>query len=256
MVNHVMKIQLGAWRWACKSWIFAAFIAFFLFFCLLGNWQLGRAEQKRALLTQQALAQQGPEFIIDDTMIYDRDQRFKRVTLSGVYDHRKQFLVDNQVMNRRAGYFVLTPFQLARQNKAVLVNRGWLPASYDRSVLPDLSIAETRVSITGRIDNFPSVGLKLAGAEIPGEGWPSVLQHVDSGQVSTKLGYPIHEFQVQLDAEMADGYQRSWQTVLLRMPPEKHTVYALQWFSFAMVLTIIFLVLTVKRVDNESESNT
>ena len=39
-----------------------------------------------------------------------------------------QVILDNQVQNTKAGYYVYTPFQLDDSEHVVLVNRGWLAA--------------------------------------------------------------------------------------------------------------------------------
>jgi len=62
--------------------------------------------------------------------------------------------------------------------------------------------------LRGRINRFPGVGIKLAGAEIPTEGWPSVLQVVDSQILAKKLGYSVFPFQIELDKGLPDGFNR------------------------------------------------
>lgn len=234
----------------------AGYVCLLGLFVSLGGWQLIRAEGKRELLAQQAEAQAGPVFTITDSMNYDQTQRYVKIRVTGEYDQKHQFLIDNQVLNRRAGYFVLTPFLPEHQQQAVLVNRGWVPANYDRNQLPDLAIQNTKAEISGRINNFPSVGLVLAGAEIPTEGWPSVVQVVDSQILANKLKYPLHKFQIQLDKDLDDGYQRTWTSAIQSIPPAKHMAYAMQWFSFALILTIIFVVMTMKREINGPETKT
>ena len=251
-----MKYRIGPYCWSCNLMLVVCYFCLVALFMYLGFWQLDRADEKRELLKQQAQAQVSSVFTITDAMKYDQDLRYARVSLTGSYDQDQQFLIDNQVLNRRVGYFVMTPFLPDHQQKAVLVNRGWIPANFDRTLLPDLSLQNIKAAITGYINNFPSVGIKLAGAEIPGEGWPSVVQVVDSQILANKLNYPLHKFQVQLDNNMRDGYQRSWKSAMKIMPPEKHRAYAMQWFTFAFILTVLFVVLNVRRGIDESETKT
>lgn len=234
--------------------LLGVYLSLLSLFIVAGFWQLDRAEEKRNLLVRQSKAQEDQRLKLSDATGYHQGLRYAGVTLSGRYDQDHQFLIDNQVLNKRVGYFVMTPFLPEHQKISVLVNRGWVPANLDRTVLPKLPLQNTQSTITGRINDFPSVGIKLAGAEIPAAGWPSVVQLVDSKVLANKLEYPLHQFQVQLDNDMADGYQRFWESALMKIPPEKHTAYAMQWFSFALVLTLIFVVLTVKRELNESET--
>jgi len=216
----------------------------------LGMWQLGRSEEKRLFLNRQEQGLTSTETIQLSTDIEANIDalRYKKAQATGHYDQAHQFLIDNQISAGKAGYFVLTPFVLQGEAKAVLVNRGWVPLNQDRSVLPNLQIKKEQTIITGRINRFPSVGIKLSGAEIPTEGWPSVLQVVDSEVLAKKLAYPLFPFQIELDKDLPEGFKREWQTTTA-MLPEQHVAYAMQWFGLALTLTILFFWYSFKRND-------
>ena len=216
----------------------------------LGIWQLGRSEEKRVFLEQQGQELASSEIIQLSKASEDNVDRlrYKKVQATGHYDQAHQFLIDNQISAGKAGYFVLTPFVLQGEAKAVLVNRGWVPLNQQRSILPDLQIGSEQTQVTGRINQFPSVGIKLAGAEIPTEGWPSVVQVVDSSVLAKKLGYSIFPFQIELDKDQPEGFKREWQTTTM-MLPEQHTAYAIQWFALALTLTILFIWYSFKKND-------
>jgi len=216
----------------------------------LGVWQLGRSEEKRLFLEQQGQSLASSEIIqLSKTSEENLDTlRYKKVQATSHYDQAHQFLIDNQISAGKAGYFVLTPFVLQGEAKAVLVNRGWVPLNQQRSILPDLQISSEQTQVTGRINQFPSVGIKLAGAEIPTEGWPSVVQVVDSSVLARKLGYSIFPFQIELDKDQPEGFKREWQTTTM-MLPEQHTAYAIQWFALALTLTILFIWYSFKKND-------
>ncbi|TAN67200.1 MAG: SURF1 family protein [Methylobacter sp.] len=215
----------------------------------LGMWQLDRSEQKRVFLQLQEQAA-ATETLHLSTIIENNTEalRYRKVEVSGRYDVEHQFLIDNQISDGKAGYFVLTPLVLTGETKAVLVNRGWIPLNHDRSALPDLQINQAQAIITGRINNFPGVGIKLAGAETPTEGWPSVVQVVDSNVLAKKIGYPLFQFQVELAKELPDGFKREWHASTI-MLPEQHTAYAVQWFALALTLTILFIWYSFKNND-------
>ena len=207
----------------------------------LGFWQLGRADEKKIFLTKQQVS--ADKDVISLKSIVDADPeslRYRKIEISGRYDKEHQFLIDNQIVNGQAGYFVMTPLLVDGMKNAVLVNRGWVVLNKDRRVLPDVSISTLQVKLLGRVNNFPSVGFKLDGAEIPTDGWPSVLQVVDTDILANRLGYSLFPFQVELDITMDDGYQREWRKSEV-MPPEKHIAYAVQWFGLAITLTILII---------------
>ena len=212
-------------------------------------WQLDRAEQKQAFFKAQEQGEATEPLHLSAAIENNTEAlRYRKVKAAGRYDESHQFLIDNQISEGKAGYFVLTPFILKGEAKAVLVNRGWVPLNQDRSVLPDLPISQAETSISGRINNFPSVGIKLAGAELPTDTWPAVVQVVDSEILAKKLGYPLFQFQVELDKDLPDGFKREWQTTTI-MLPEQHTAYAVQWFALALTLTILFIWYSRKKKD-------
>ena len=219
----------------------------------LGFWQLNRAEQKKVFFEQQKQGLVSAKVLVLSDIIAEGGEalRYTKVQVLGHYDVEHQFLLDNQMHEGQVGYCVLTPFVLAGQTKAVLVNRGWIPLNKDRSVLPVLKIESAqaeRVELHGRINHFPSVGIKLAGAEIPTVGWPSVLQVVDTDVLAKKLAQSLFSFQVELDSAEPNGYVRDWQTTTV-MLPEQHVAYAIQWFALAATLTVLFFGYSCKKND-------
>ena len=152
----------------------------------LGFWQLERAQQKQDMLDLQAERIKLAPVDIASIPMPDDKLRYLPVTLSGRLDSEQQILIDNQIKQGRAGYFVLTPVKLDK-NRAVLLNRGWVPLGIDRNTLPDVKITATKVSAVGRLDHFPSVGIKLEGADVLSDGWPAVTQTIDLNKVADRL---------------------------------------------------------------------
>jgi len=209
-----------------------------LFVCL-GVWQLHRAGEKDTLMRQRELRLSEPVLNTKDEGLAVEENRFRRVELEGEFDVEHQFLLDNQIHNQQAGYLVLTPLRPKGAAASVLVNRGWLPVGKDRKQLPDLAIKQVKTRMVGVIDKLPSVGFKLKGADIPAPGWPSVVQLANAGRLSEHLGYRVLPYQVLLPPEEAEGYVRDWKPASLH--PETNQGYALQWFSFALVLCILYV---------------
>jgi surfeit locus 1 family protein len=242
-----MIIKIGRYTAKFAKLPTLAFVCVLPLLLSLGMWQLNRADEKQAFLQQQA---QGQVAEISRLSIATEDNaerlRYKKLEVTGHYDAQHQFLIDNQISEGKVGYFVFTPFILRGENKAILVNRGWLAANPDRSQLPDVSMTSEASIITGRANNFPSVGIKIAGAEIPTDTSPAVVQVVDSQVLAKKSGYPLFSFQLELDKELPQGFKREWHTSTI-MLPEQHTAYAVQWFALAFTLTVLFLVYSFKK---------
>jgi surfeit locus 1 family protein len=208
-------------------------------FLSLGVWQLHRVQEKEALMALRERHESEPPMELGGAPAALEEHRYRRVIVAGEYDAEHQFLLDNQVFKQRAGYHVLTPLRIRGSNVAVLVNRGWVPLGTDRARPPDLMVGQTRVRISGILDRFGRVGLQLKGGEIPTPGWPALVQWVDAERLTDRLGYRLLPYQVLLAPDEMDGYERTWRPASLS--PETNRGYALQWFSFALVVMILYV---------------
>lgn len=215
------------------------FLAALTLFANLGLWQIRRAGEKEALM--EAREQRGREEPVRLSGIEAGadELRFRRVEVLGEYDADHQFLVDNRIHDGQPGYLVLTPLRIAGSDRAVLVDRGWVPLGADRTRPPEIGLTRRAVRVTGVADYFPRVGFKLRGAEIPGPGWPALVQVAEPARLAERLGYPVLPYQVLLDSAAPDGYVRAWREVPL--DPGKNRGYALQWFLFAAVAAVLYL---------------
>lgn len=208
-------------------------------FVSLGFWQLRRAEEKRALMSlRQTRAEEAP-LRLGPELEELADLRYQPVMATGRYDFEHQFLLDNQIFEGRPGYQVLTPLHLEGALVAVLVNRGWIPLNPDRRQLPALPAPAGPLSISGTLDKFASLGLKLEGAEIPTPTWPAVVQVAEAGPLAERLGYPLLPYQVLLAPAEPGGFERAWRQIDLH--PETSQGYAVQWFAFAFTTVALYV---------------
>lgn len=240
--NHRKKnhLRLGNREFSCSWLILVLYVLVFCILVALGIWQLQRADEKKQLMQRQAM--RGDQQIVELNGQHSWQLNlleYKPVVVKGQYDKAHQILVDNQIKQGQVGYLVLTPYFIAEQNQAVLVNRGWLPMNLDRTIKPDVEFDRRVPQIKGRVNHFPVVGLKLAGADEPSEGWPVVVQLINTEKISAILGYPLLDFLIELDPSEPEGYLRSWE-VPYTVSPDKHIAYAVQWFAMALALTGLF----------------
>ena len=230
-----------SWYW------FLGYVLLVSLLCRLGFWQLDRAEQKQESLMQQQQAMQAAPVNINQISKSDL-QRYQQVEISGHFDTEHSFLLDNQILDAKAGYFVFTPFIYDVTKPAILINRGWIALSQDRRQLPNIETSSTKMTLKGRINQFAKPGLELDNAETPTAGWPAVVQIMKASVLAVNLGYEIEDYQLELAPDQPDGYKRQWQ-LAVAIPPEKHRAYAVQWFGLAVTLTVlcIWLVFRNKR---------
>jgi surfeit locus 1 family protein len=203
-------------------------------FVALGDWQLGRAEEKRALAADFTAASPA----IDWRRLPAGAPRYQRVSLQGRYDADHQFLLDNMSHDSVAGVEVLTPM-LLDDGSAVIVNRGWLPFGATRQDLPDVAVDGGPRKVVGRIDDLPRPGIWLKAPAAA--GWPRLVQYPQMNELSAALGRELAPRQVLLDPAVPDGYVRDW--LLPGTPADRHLGYAVQWFAFAVLAGAIWFVL-------------
>jgi surfeit locus 1 family protein len=209
------------------------------FFLLLALWQFRRAEEVQFLLDQRLMAQQRPVMNYPDSeMMRSAHPEDQKVRLQGVFDADHQFLLDNQVVDGRAGYHVLTPF-LMEGGAAILVDRGWVPLEADRSILPQVTVAHDKTEIIGELHGFFRLGLRLSASHVGPSTWPRVIPFEDLPQLDKALGYPLLPYQVLLSPESGPGYVRKWTNTL--PDPNRNKGYAFQWLGMAVMTGLWFL---------------
>ncbi len=216
----------------------------------LGNWQLKRADEKRTIMQDYEQRVEQPESELPFPLSDVEQWRYRKVRITGRFENAKQFLLDNQVSRGQVGLQVLTPLKLLYRDQAVLVDRGWVPLGPDRTQLPDLSVTTGVISLVGTVYAPFKQGYRLGGMDEGHSGWPKLIQYLDFPTMSDRLGYSLAPLTIRLDPNLPNGYRREWQPV--SMSPETHLAYALQWFTLAAVLIVIYLALSLKRLpDNK-----
>jgi surfeit locus 1 family protein len=219
-----------------------AAIAAVLVFSALGNWQLGRAREKRALAADFTRAAPAIEF----RALAGDAPRYQRVLARGSYDADRQFLLDNMSHAGRAGVLVLTPLLLA-DGSAVLVNRGWQSFGATRDALPGVAVTAGPRTVSGRLDDLPHPTIRLDSPQ--SAGWPRLVQYPRIEELSALLGRELYPRVILLDPDLPDGYVREWSVP--GTTSDRHVGYAVQWFAFAALAVAIWIALGVRR-DGES----
>ncbi|MEM9605641.1 MAG: SURF1 family protein [Pseudomonadota bacterium] len=211
----------------------------------LGFWQLGRAAERQTLLDASAAALQQAPVSLEDDALQATTVRYVPVTVRGQVDADRQFLLDNRVNGKVAGYEVLIPV-IYKPGKAILVNRGWIPLGASRAEKPDVALPDdtaASVAFTG-LAVVPPERFSLGDAIGGDAGWPRVLQVEDFAAIGALLQLELVPRVVQ-SADIAWGYESIWKPV--QKGPEQNYAYALQWFALAATLVLIVVVLCVRK---------
>ncbi|MCH9663578.1 MAG: SURF1 family protein [Gammaproteobacteria bacterium] len=240
--------------------------------CLgLTYWQWLRGLEKSEIIKRGSLSAR--HWSANDTVA---DAAWRPYTLSGRFVPAEQFLLTHQIVRRRPGYVVLTPFQPACCDQIIMVNRGWMDSqtiarvpgvtasfpgvmsSYatgaptstddysrqtDALLLQTLNDAQAAVDITGIAVPY-SDGFRLGVNTIESVGDDRSRLHAmlypDFGDISAVLGQQPVGVVIVLDDGQPGALEHIKHTI--PMSTEKHWAYAVQWLLLATLQAVIAIV--------------
>ena len=237
--------MLAGRRFRPRPWAVVATLAAVGLCVALGNWQLQRAAYKQAVEDryERRLAADYGDYVAGDET---DDLQFSKLVFYGRYETAHNFLLDNQVYRGRAGYQVLTPLQLAGSDRILLVNRGWAEWGPRRESAPPIPAPVPTDDVRGIVFYPSEPALDLGGVTLSGE-WPQLISHIDIDSLQAQYSARLLPFVLWLAPEQPGQLVRDWDPVWL--PPEKSRAYAVQWFSFAAIVVVMFVVLNLKKVE-------
>ena len=216
--------------------------ATFAFLVSLGFWQLERSDDKRSIEASIKQANTGSvELIKKEEGLQSKE--YYEVRLQGKYLSDKQFIYDNQIVDQVSGYYVLTPYALEGQSKAILINRGFIPWNGRRDKLADIVIGQENREIKVQISK-PIKRMELKPSEV-GIQFPALIQSIDLQDMADRAKVDFSSVIGLLDASASNGFIRKWEPYTGSI--EKHIGYAVQWFLMALVLAIIGIRIAIKQ---------
>lgn len=238
---HLLKLRAGQWEFAPTLWPTLAALIFFVLTLSLGNWQSNRADTKRALQARyDAAVREAPIHV--GSGLLDRDSvLYRKLEVEGVFDDAHTILLDNRVLNGVAGYHVLTPLRIDGGPLAILVNRGWVATGRSREQVPAPPTPAGRVRLEGMAVDPHTRYVELAPTTPQGRVW----QNLDFARYAAASGLELQPVLLLQTSSLPDGLQRSWPRPDTGV--DTHVSYAFQWYSLAATLTVLWLIMNVKR---------
>jgi Uncharacterized conserved protein len=252
MGDEPVKSLLG-WRWIMGS-VLVILIA--VLFVRLGFWQLDRLAQRKA---QNALVEaeiSAPSLNLNQEY---RDpgligMQYRKTTAIGQFDASHEFLLNNQVWNGQLGYHVLTPLILQGSSQVVLVDRGWIPYAdgrqgkrYDENgivaVNGVISLSQTGFDLNSLLSGSSSNSPSLDG----------YVGRINLGQIQKHIGVSLLPFYIQEtpDPSFTGLPERTMPQIDLSDGP--HLSYAIQWFSFTVILLVVFVLFIRRKLRRQFE---
>jgi len=212
-------------RWIALALVVTGLV---IAFVNLGQWQLGRLEQRRE--RNEAVAGHENAPVVDYRQVFGRPiteaDQWQRVTVTGRYDAGHQFVAAYRANGgASSGYEVVTPL-LTTAGDHLIVSRGWAERPID-SGFPTTAPAPPpgEVTVVGYVRRN-----EQGSGTVPQDGQIRLINAID---LAAALPWPV-----------LDGYLGALETTpadssgLVGVhPPEltegNHFSYALQWFAFS-----------------------
>ena len=237
-------------KFSASRWSIVLTAVGVIFFLSLGQWQLERAAYKEEIqqkfesrLNQDYQVLPVGAFLNDEVV---DDILFRKLIFQGRYDTAHSFLLDNQVHGGKAGYHVLTPLQLNDSDSIILVNRGWVEIGVSRQRLPEIPPPPGSGRVAG-ILSVPEASVFRMGEVVLGDNWPEVIPYIDLEALRQQYSDRLLPVVLWLAPEQEGNFIRVWKPVWMK--PEKSRAYATQWFAFALIAGVLFIILNLRKVE-------
>ena len=237
-------MRLGFIEFKPALWPTLVTLLFLVFLVSLGFWQLDRASQKQEILDKYHADHGATAIRIDAGSLSAQGYDYQLAEAKGYFDTDQQFLLDNRTHKGAVGYHVITPFLIATKS-AILVDRGWVPLGVSREQLPDVSVDISERIINGKLKPVQK-DVFMLGQEEPRQVWPYRVHHVNIKKFSKELGYSLSPYLLLLNPDEPSGYVRDWKP--FKFGPERNVGYAVTWFSLAVTLLLIYLLVNSRKV--------
>lgn len=225
-------------------------------FIKFGFWQYNKAQQKQAIQSAYLNAETSNALPYPTNISSSTDDlsawQYKKVKLTGHYETKYQFLLDNKVEQNQAGYHVITPFKIDQSQQYVLINRGWIAGNADRSELPAFETPKETVSLEGLvwIPSKKIFTLENASNTPSPKNWQAVWQNMELEKYQQSVPFSVSPLAIKLDkGQQPGGFLRNWQVPAERITT--HIGYAYQWFGFAVATLLIFLYMSISRLPKD-----
>jgi surfeit locus 1 family protein len=231
--EHNSRLQ---WRGDWRTTLFTACLL--PIFMGLGAWQLQRAAEKADIKLRFEQRQLEAPRSLASVRGSAETLAYRRVLLEGEFIEGRDFLLDNRMYQGRYGFEVLTPVRLKESQRQVLVNRGWIAGDPARRELPDIPPLVGPAQLVGSIYVPPGDPYTL-GDIAADRAWPRQLLALDVAAMANMLDAILYPYSIRLDADSPGALLVDWPVV--NVSPEKHQAYAVQWFSMAAALLLLYL---------------
>jgi len=223
----------------------------------LGFWQLDRLDQRRAYNARVRIQLQATTLELTGSVLGTdlTGMEYRSVIVTGQYDFANQVALRNQAYHLLYGAHLLTPLKIAGSDVAVLVDRGWIPQESFLSGSWDRFNEAGLVQVHGVIrlaESKPQFGRITDPVPAPGEPALRSWNLANIEAIARQVPYTLLPVYIQKSTDPQNPPPPYPDTAAMTMPfpvdpaldltEGNHFSYALQWFVYAFILMVGYMV--------------
>jgi surfeit locus 1 family protein len=212
----------------------------------LGFWQVGRYNQNKSFSDHLIAMRAAPEMILRGGTVPDGliGMEYRDAQATGIFDFTSQIAVRNQVWEQswgsEPGFILVAPLRFP-DGSAVLVDRGWIPLSYNDPNSWRQFDQPGTVTVTGiiRLPAIPEMGGVPDPPRASGENSLDFWNLVNLTRLQQQIPYPILPIYIQQGPDPS----------LIGLPyraisepgpstADTNVGYATMWFAFTIILIV------------------
>jgi len=235
-----------AYRFIFNPLMLFLFVLFFAVFSALSLWQVYRVYDKQATAEQIDFANK--EIPLNIFQLSDKfllEHIFYGASATGKFDSEKCFYVENVVLDGSPGLYVYCPFDLAQDERWLLVNMGWVKRGEHRLDITDFKTVEDLLEIEGIIKHPRSKPVVTAGDNKPNTEHEKLWVYFDFESLKQQSGLDLYPVELQLSSNVEPGLIRQWPEFEPKIG--MHIGYAIHWAAFALVTLGLFIKFNFKK---------
>ena len=203
----------------------------------LGFWQLDRLDERQQRNAAIQAELDRPIVDLNAEPVPAEGLAYRRLRVHGTFDPGHEIVLSNRSYSGQAGVHLVTPLRIDGMDAAVLVDRGWIPASQASGE------ARAGFALSGTVE---VVGLARPSQDEPSITWladptrgpdaPALgsWRFLNLPAIQAQIPYPL--LPVILEAsEPVGGQPLPKPQTEIDVSEGPHMSYAIQWFAFAAI---------------------
>lgn len=219
-------------------------------FAVAGFWQLRRLDERRE---RNALVEQRrdePVRSLED-VLDDGDATYRHVRATGTFDPTEEVVLAGRGRGPggAAGNHVLTPLRIDDE-RAILVDRGWVPPELDEPPIRAARPPDDRITIEGFLYRTEGSARGEPGRR------PKVVTRIGVATLAAESRYAYVTTDLYLLLQEPQPRADELPQPVRPVEPSEgsHRAYAVQWFLFIPTLLVVYVTLLRRQARQEPQA--